>query len=115
MKNCQTHLTEKLHDRYRLPPQADNPFLCDNAPEIDTTDPLNPEWSSFYQHLIGVTRWMVELDRVDIATEISLLSSHLAYPREGHMDAALHVMGYLKQKHNGFSATSNNEFSVLLK
>jgi hypothetical protein len=43
---------------------------------------------------------MVELGRVDIATEISLLSSHLAYPREGHLDAALHVMGYLKQKHN---------------
>ena len=43
---------------------------------------------------------MVELGRVDIATEISLLSSHLAYPREGHLEAALHVMGYLKQKHN---------------
>ena len=65
-----------------------------------TTDPLDPECSSFYQHLIGVTRWMVELGRVDIAIGISLLSSHLAYPREGHMDAALHVMGYLKQKHN---------------
>jgi hypothetical protein len=47
-----------------------------------------------------VTCWMVELGRVDIATEISLLSSHLAYPREGHLDAAPHVMGYLKQKHN---------------
>ena len=43
---------------------------------------------------------MVELGRVNIATEISLLSSHFAYPREGHLDAALHVMGYLKQKHN---------------
>jgi hypothetical protein len=42
---------------------------------------------------------MVELGHVDIATEISLLSSHLAFPREGHLDAALHVMGYLKQKH----------------
>jgi hypothetical protein len=36
---------------------------------------------------------MVELGRVDIATEISPLSSHLAYPREGHLEAALHVMG----------------------
>jgi hypothetical protein len=63
---------------------------------MDTTDPLDPECSSFYQLLIGVTRWMVELSRVDIATEISLHSSHLAYPREGHLDAALHVMGYLK-------------------
>jgi len=67
---------------------------------MDTTDPLNPECSSFYQHLIGVTHWIVELGCIDIATEISLLSSHLAYPREGHLDAALHVMGSLKQKHN---------------
>jgi len=100
VKNCQTHLTEKLHDRYRLPKQADSPFQCDCAPEMDTTDPLDPECSSFYQHLIGVTRWMVELGRVDIATEISLFSSHLAYPREGHLEAALQVMGYLKQKHD---------------
>ncbi len=43
---------------------------------------------------------MVELGCVDIATKISLLSSHLAYPRVGHLEVALHVMGYLKQKHN---------------
>ncbi len=42
---------------------------------------------------------MVELGRLDIATEISLLSSHLAYPCVGHLEIALHVMGYLKQKH----------------
>ena len=67
---------------------------------MHTTKPLDSECSSFYQHLIGVTRWMVELCRVDITTKISLLSSHLAYPREGHLEAALHAMGYLKQKHN---------------
>ena len=43
---------------------------------------------------------MVELGRVDIASKISLFSSHFAYPRDGHLDAALDVMAYLKQKHN---------------
>jgi hypothetical protein len=43
---------------------------------------------------------MVELGRVDIATEVSMLSSYLAYPREGHLEAAIHVMGYLRRKHN---------------
>jgi hypothetical protein len=43
---------------------------------------------------------MVELGRIDIATEVSLLSSHLAYPREGHLETALHIMSYLRQKHN---------------
>ena len=45
-------------------------------------------------------RWMVELGRIDIATEVSLLSSHLAFPREGHLETALHIMSYLSQKHN---------------
>jgi hypothetical protein len=56
---------------YSLPLQAKNPFPLDCSPELDTSDPLDPEASSFYQHLIGVMRWMVELGRVDIATEVS--------------------------------------------
>ncbi len=43
---------------------------------------------------------MCEIGRIDIATEVSLLCLHLAYPREGHLDAALHVMGYLWLKYN---------------
>jgi hypothetical protein len=43
---------------------------------------------------------MVELGRIDIATEVSMLSSYLACPREGHLEKALHVMGYLQLKHN---------------
>jgi hypothetical protein len=43
---------------------------------------------------------MVELGRIDIATEVSLLSSHLAYPCKGHHETALHIMSYLSQKHN---------------
>jgi hypothetical protein len=43
---------------------------------------------------------MVELGRIDIATEVSLLSSHLVYPCRGHLETALHIMSYLSQKHN---------------
>jgi hypothetical protein len=53
-----------------------------------------------YQHLVGVMRWMVELRHIDIATEITMLSSYLACPHKGHLENALHVMGYLKLKHN---------------
>ena len=94
------HLTDKLNNRFHLPQRADNPFPYDYHPELDQSEPLDPECSLFYQHLIGVMRWMVELGRIDIATEVSLLSSHLAYPREGHLETALHIMSYLRQKHN---------------
>ncbi len=43
---------------------------------------------------------MVEFGCIDIATEVSLLFSHLAYPREGHLKTALHMMSYLSHKHN---------------
>jgi hypothetical protein len=42
----------------------------------------------------------MELGRVDIITEVSTLSSHLALPREGHLEALLHLFAYLDKKHN---------------
>ncbi len=38
---------------------------------------------------------MIELGRVDICTEVSMLSPHMALLRQGHLEAALHVMLYL--------------------
>jgi len=67
-------------------------------PELDDSTPLDPDGASYFQMIIGVMRWMVEIGRIDIATEVSLLSSHLAYPREGHLEAALHIMAYLRAK-----------------
>jgi hypothetical protein len=99
VKNCAKHLTNKLNNCFCLPQQADNPFPYDYRPELDLSKPLDPECSSFYQHLISVMRWMVELGPIDVATEVSLLSSHLAYPQEGHLETALHIMSYLSQKH----------------
>ena len=93
-------LINKFDGKYRIPTRADNPFPTDYFADTDVTEPLTLEFASFYQHLIGVMHWMVEQIRVDIATEAALLSSYLAYPCEGHLETALHIMGYLKNKHN---------------
>jgi len=45
-------------------------------------------------------RWMVEIGRIDIDTQVSMLASHVALPRQGHMSAALHIMAYLRDHHN---------------
>jgi hypothetical protein len=68
--------------------------------ELDTSEELDEELLTFYQHLVGVLHWIVELGRVDIITEVSVLAGYLASPRDGHLDAALHVMSHLKAKHN---------------
>jgi hypothetical protein len=74
--NCEQHLLKKLSNSYQLPSKAENPFPMDYCPEMDISNPLDPKCLSFYQHLIGVKQWIVELDCIDIATEIFLLSSH---------------------------------------
>ena len=61
-------------------------------PELDTSPELDPDAASYYLTIIGILRWMVELGRIDIITKVSLLSSHVALPRGGHMEAAVHVM-----------------------
>jgi hypothetical protein len=42
---------------------------------------------------------MVEIGRVDMITEVSKLASHMALPREGHLEAVYHIFGWLKRKH----------------
>jgi len=91
---------EKEFDGMKLPLKASAPFKRDYRPEVDSSPELNAEHASFYHSQIGILRWMVELGRIDIITEVSLLSSHLALPREGHLEALLHVFAYLRSKHN---------------
>ena len=79
---------------------APNPFPTDYRPELDVSPELPLEHASYYQSLMGIFRWMIELGRVDICTEVSMLSSHMALPRQGHLEAALHVMSYLLLHHN---------------
>ena len=43
---------------------------------------------------------MIELGRIDIITKVSLLLSHVALPREGHLHAAIHVMAHVCQRYN---------------
>ena len=94
------YLEENLSARWKLPSRAENPFVIGYSPELDDSPELDPSLSSYYQSQIGILRWMVELGRVDMMTEVSMLASHLAMPREGHLEAIFHIYVYLKQKYN---------------
>ena len=77
-----------------------NPFESEYDPLMDSSADLGPILLNYYQTQIGVLRWMVELGRIDIITEVSMLASQLALPREGHLEAVFHIFGYLKGHHN---------------
>jgi hypothetical protein len=82
----------------RLPSRCNTPLQSGYRPELDVTAELKLEGIRYYQELIGVLRWSIELGRIDIATEVSMLSTHLAMPREGHLQQVYHIFGYLKAK-----------------
>ena len=65
-------------------------------PAEDTSAELETEGLGYYQELIGVLQWAVEIGRLAILLKISLLSSHLALPREGHLEQIYHIFAYLK-------------------
>ena len=63
---------------------------------MDVSPYCDDKLLSFYQQQLGVLRWLVELGRIDITTEVSMLAAFLAGPREGHVEAMLHLFAYLK-------------------
>jgi hypothetical protein len=80
---------------------AERPIAKNYRPELDTTPELCGAMASRYQQVIGILRcWAVELGRVDILLEVALLSSYLANPREGHLEAAYNVFAYLDKHPN---------------
>ena len=84
----------------KLCSKAPLPLVNDYSPEIDQSCELDDEGVTYYQSWIGVLRWIVELGRVDIYCEVSMQSSHLCLPREGHIQQVYHIFAYFKANHN---------------
>ena len=82
-------------------PKVKSPWPRNYCPEVDVSKELSSIQASYYQSLIGILRWIVELGRADIVMETSALASIMVLPREGHLDAVFHMFAFLKRKHNG--------------
>ena len=83
VKNVETKI---MKEGKKLPKTCDTPMSTEYRPEVNVSPELSSDEASYFQSLIGVLRWIVELGRVDICCELSMLSSHLALPREGHLE-----------------------------
>ena len=98
VQNVKDYITKTCPSR-GLPKHASAPFPTNYQPELDVTPELNVDQASFYQSQIGVLHWCVELGRIDIITKVSALSSFLALPHEGHLEAVFHIFAYLECQH----------------
>ena len=77
---------------------GERPFPANYRPELDVSPLLKDELANRYLQLIGILRWAVELGRMDIIAEVSVLSQHQCQPREGHLAAVYRIFWYLKCK-----------------
>ena len=98
VKNVETYLEKQ--ERWKMPATAETPMVTSYRPELDVSPELGAVDATYHMSLIGILRWMVELGRVDICLEVSMMSSHLALPREGHLDQLFHIFAHLKKYHN---------------
>ena len=91
------NVEEKLaKDGLKLPCKCPTPMSAGYHPSDDVSAELTPTGLHYYQELIGVLRWAVEIGRLDILLEVSLLSTHLALPQQGHLEQVYNIFGYLK-------------------
>ena len=65
--------------------------------ELDMTQLLSDEQANYFQNLIGVLRWALELGWIDIHVQVAMLSIYLAQPHQGHLEAVFHIFAYLRK------------------
>eukprot|EP00957_Ditylum_brightwellii_P013880 1046412-Ditylum_brightwellii.AAC.1 len=99
-KNVEEYLAKRNNPRWNISAKAETPIRSTYKPELEITSVLYPVDGAYYHSLVGVLRWMVELGKIDIYLEVSLMSSHLAMPREGHMAEVLRIFIHLRKYHN---------------
>ena len=84
VKNVEEYV--KYKESLNIPGIAETPMHTSYRPELDVSMELTPVLAPYYMSSIGILRWIVELGRVDICLEVSMMSSHTAMPRQGHID-----------------------------
>ena len=96
IKAAVANVEEKL-GRPLSPKRGVIPLPTLYRPELEDSIELEPQEITYYQELIGILRWAIELGRVDILHEVSLMSAYQAAPRQGHLNRVLDIFAYLKQ------------------
>jgi hypothetical protein len=84
-----------LEVNQRLKTKVVTPMSNDYRPELDTTPELDDVCVTYFQGLIGVLRWIVELGRLDIMVAVTFLLQYLAAPCKGLLEQAFHIFSYL--------------------
>ena len=95
VESCKMVREWSENDNCKFKNNRDDAMHAKYCPEIDISAELEDLKATRYQQMIGILCWLIELGRIDIITEVSLLSSFNVNPREGHLEAAYRVFEHL--------------------
>ena len=97
VKNIEEYLRQKVKS---LSAKGVDVLTKKYSPEIDISEELGAQEASYFQYLIGILLWIIELGRVDICTDTSMMSSHITLPQRGNLESLFHMFSYLKNHQN---------------
>jgi hypothetical protein len=66
-------------------------------PELDDSPLLDEAGIKHFQRIIGVCQWLIVSGRFDLCYAVTSLSRFSSAPREGHLEYARQIMGYLRK------------------
>ena len=96
-KKYVTEVLRRFQEKYGTLKKENNPMSPKIHPELDDSKLLDDAGVAQYQHIIGVCQWLVVAGRFDINFAVASLSRFSVAPREGHLELARKIMGYLKK------------------
>jgi hypothetical protein len=69
-------------------------------PELDVSPVQEAELSKYEQSFISLLGWVVEIRKIEIIMEVSMLAAHMVMQGAGYLYAVVCAFAYLKQKHS---------------
>jgi hypothetical protein len=94
-------MIESYERLFQLKPKyVSSPLEKGDHPELDDSPLLDAPEISTYMSLIGQLQWLITLGRFDIMQATVSLSSFHSLPRQGHLERAKRVFGYVAKFHD---------------
>ena len=81
--NVESYLKKK---GLSFPKSSDSPLPTSHMPDLDVLPELSVDDVSRFESLVGVLSWTIELGRVDVCLEASMMASCIDLSREGHLE-----------------------------
>ena len=86
------------HWEYDMPTKALTSFSHKYSLELDITPEIDTDDTRLCQAWVQILLWAVELGRLNIHLEVSLISSHVANHRRWYLKEILHIFADLKKR-----------------